>query len=96
MAIFHGILLLTVLLFVPMAAAATVGLGGGAEEQDLECLPTRCREHHGPEIRFPFRLIGKQPEHCGFKTSTYLPLPSQNITAGTTTLASSIVPGHRI
>ncbi|KAI8007767.1 putative RING-H2 finger protein ATL21A [Camellia lanceoleosa] len=66
MAIFHGILLLIVLLFVPMAAAATVGLGGGAEEQDLECLPTRCREHHGPEIRFPFRLIGKQPEHCGY------------------------------
>ncbi|KAI8007380.1 RING-H2 finger protein ATL22 [Camellia lanceoleosa] len=50
-----------------MAAAATVvGVGGGAEEQDPGCLPTSCRKHHGPEIRFPFRLIGKQPERCGY------------------------------
>ncbi|XP_028084345.1 rust resistance kinase Lr10-like [Camellia sinensis] len=67
MAIFQGILLVIVLLLVPMAAAATVvGVGGGAEEQDPECLPTSCRKHHGPEIRFPFRLKGKQHERCGY------------------------------
>ncbi|GMP70541.1 hypothetical protein CsSME_00029352 [Camellia sinensis var. sinensis] len=50
-----------------MAAAATVvGLGGGAEEHDPECLPTSCSKQDGPEIKFPFRLKGKQPKHCGY------------------------------
>ncbi|KAL7183633.1 hypothetical protein ACSBR2_025926 [Camellia fascicularis] len=66
MAIFQGILLVIVLLLVPMAAAATVVGLGGAEEQHDECImPTSCRKHHGPEIRFPFRLKGKQPDYCG-------------------------------
>ncbi|WOH15219.1 hypothetical protein DCAR_0934756 [Daucus carota subsp. sativus] len=30
-----------------------------------ECRMTRC-SHHGPEIRFPFWLKEKQPEHCGY------------------------------
>ncbi|XP_028059801.1 RING-H2 finger protein ATL22-like [Camellia sinensis] len=65
MAIFQGILLVIVLLLVPMAAATVVGLGG-AEEQHDECImPRRCRKHHGPEIRFPFRLKGKLPDYCG-------------------------------
>ncbi|KAL3819997.1 hypothetical protein ACJIZ3_005902 [Penstemon smallii] len=29
------------------------------------CRPTRCHKS-GPIIRFPFRLIGHQPEHCGY------------------------------
>ncbi|KAI8008769.1 Rust resistance kinase Lr10 [Camellia lanceoleosa] len=67
MAIFQGILLLIVLLLVPMAAAATVvGVGRGAEEQDPECLPTSCGKQDGPEIRFPFRLKGHHPNHCGY------------------------------
>ncbi|CAL5374329.1 unnamed protein product [Camellia sinensis] len=64
MAIFQGIVLLIVILLRPMAAAATVG---GTEGEHDECImPTSCRKHHGPEIRFPFRLIGKQPAHCGY------------------------------
>ncbi|CAL5344123.1 unnamed protein product [Camellia sinensis] len=66
MAIFQGILLLIVLLLVPMAAAATVGELGGAKEQDAECLPTSCGKQDGPEIRFPFRLKGHHPNHCGY------------------------------
>lgn len=67
MAIFQGILLLIVILLVPMAAAAATVVGlGGAEEQHDECImPTSCRKHHGPEIRFPFRQKGKQPDYCG-------------------------------
>ncbi|KAL2527434.1 Protein kinase superfamily protein [Abeliophyllum distichum] len=30
-----------------------------------DCLPTRCHDF-GPIIRFPFRLKGRQPEHCGY------------------------------
>ncbi|THF99604.1 hypothetical protein TEA_004049 [Camellia sinensis var. sinensis] len=67
MAIFQGIRLLIVILLVPMAAAATVvGLGGGAEEQHAECLPTSCSKHDSPEIRFPFRLKGHHPKNCGY------------------------------
>ncbi|KAG8390402.1 hypothetical protein BUALT_Bualt01G0079600 [Buddleja alternifolia] len=35
-----------------------------AAAQD-ECQPTSCNAT-GPMIRFPFRLIGRQPEHCGY------------------------------
>ncbi|THG15446.1 hypothetical protein TEA_028430 [Camellia sinensis var. sinensis] len=50
-----------------MAAAATVvGLGGGAEKQHAECLPTSCSKHHSPKIRFPFRLRGHHPKNCGY------------------------------
>ncbi|GMP70524.1 hypothetical protein CsSME_00029336 [Camellia sinensis var. sinensis] len=66
MSIFQGILLLIVILLVPMAAAATVLELGGAEEQHDECImPTSCRKHRDPEIRFPFCLKGKQPDYCG-------------------------------
>ncbi|KAK4485333.1 hypothetical protein RD792_007970 [Penstemon davidsonii] len=30
-----------------------------------DCRPTRCHKS-GPIIRFPFRLIGRQPEYCGY------------------------------
>ncbi|KAK4482083.1 hypothetical protein RD792_011560 [Penstemon davidsonii] len=30
-----------------------------------DCRPTRCHKS-GPIIRFPFRLKGHQPEHCGY------------------------------
>ncbi|KAK4485332.1 hypothetical protein RD792_007969 [Penstemon davidsonii] len=30
-----------------------------------DCQPTRCHKS-GPIIRFPFRLKGRQPEHCGY------------------------------
>ncbi|XP_062079019.1 rust resistance kinase Lr10-like [Humulus lupulus] len=33
--------------------------------QDDECKEARCRED-GPTIRFPFRLKGRQPSHCGY------------------------------
>ncbi|KAI8007375.1 putative RING-H2 finger protein ATL21A [Camellia lanceoleosa] len=49
-----------------MAAAATVGELGGAKEQDAECLPASCGKQDGPEIRFPFRLKGHHPNHCGY------------------------------
>ncbi|WCJ41426.1 hypothetical protein M5689_022296 [Euphorbia peplus] len=37
----------------------------------ISCLnKDTCKEstcgHHGPAIRFPFRIIGRQPDHCGF------------------------------
>ncbi|KAL8089109.1 rust resistance kinase Lr10-like [Apium graveolens] len=35
-----------------------------AEVVGEECETKRC-SHHGPEIRFPFWLKGRQPEHCG-------------------------------
>ncbi|KAK1371304.1 hypothetical protein POM88_037396 [Heracleum sosnowskyi] len=38
------------------------GVVAGAVE---ECRITRC-SHHGPEIRFPFWIKDKQPEHCGY------------------------------
>lgn len=34
------------------------------EAVDEECRITRC-SHHGPEIRFPFRVKDGQPEDCG-------------------------------
>ncbi|KAL6321120.1 hypothetical protein AAG906_012892 [Vitis piasezkii] len=37
-------------------------INGGS--QDDECKASRC-SHHGPVIRFPFRLK-HQPEHCGY------------------------------
>lgn len=30
-----------------------------------ECLISRCSDH-GPEIRFPYMLKDRQPEHCGY------------------------------
>nr|XP_011468673.1 PREDICTED: probable receptor-like protein kinase At1g67000 [Fragaria vesca subsp. vesca] len=30
------------------------------------CIETRCK-HHGPTVRFPFRIRGSQPNHCGYE-----------------------------
>ncbi|KAL2524952.1 RING/U-box superfamily protein [Abeliophyllum distichum] len=30
------------------------------------CSPAYCNSIHGPGIRFPFRLIGRHPERCGY------------------------------
>ncbi|KAK9939095.1 hypothetical protein M0R45_015804 [Rubus argutus] len=38
-------------------------VNGGAGLED--CKETRC-SIRGPAIRFPFRLVGSQPEHCGY------------------------------
>ncbi|KAK9939130.1 hypothetical protein M0R45_015837 [Rubus argutus] len=38
-------------------------VNGGAGLED--CKQTRCSTE-GPAIRFPFRLVGWQPEHCGY------------------------------
>ncbi|KAF7830696.1 rust resistance kinase Lr10-like [Senna tora] len=38
-----------------------------------ECKELRCG-HHGPPIRFPFRLIDRQPHHCAY------PIPSFHLT----------------
>ncbi|BBG98391.1 Protein kinase superfamily protein, partial [Prunus dulcis] len=40
--------------------------GGGAVVGLGDCAETRCK-HDGPAIRFPFRLKGRQPIHCGYK-----------------------------
>ncbi|KAM5584983.1 hypothetical protein ABKV19_004390 [Rosa sericea] len=37
--------------------------GGGVGLED--CTETRCSSH-GPTVRFPFRLQGRQPVHCGY------------------------------
>ncbi|KAK1351775.1 hypothetical protein POM88_054058 [Heracleum sosnowskyi] len=47
--------------------------GVAAEAVGDECKIKRC-SHHGPEIRFPFQLKDRQPEHCGlpgFRVSCY-------------------------
>lgn len=42
----------------------SVGFQEPAAAQD-ECGPTSCSSS-GPIVRFPFRLKGRQPEHCGY------------------------------
>ncbi|KAJ6760289.1 RING/U-BOX SUPERFAMILY PROTEIN [Salix purpurea] len=39
-----------------------VSHGVGLEDM---CREERCKKH-GPVIRFPFRIKGKQPDHCGY------------------------------
>lgn len=46
--------------------------------QDI-CLPTRCFDS-GPVIRFPFRIKGRQPEHCGYPGFDLSCNPINNIT----------------
>nr|GMC64769.1 rust resistance kinase Lr10-like [Ipomoea batatas] len=36
----------------------------GHEHED--CEPKRCDQKGGPDVLFPFRLIGKQPDECGY------------------------------
>ncbi|CAL2265280.1 unnamed protein product [Prunus armeniaca] len=49
-----------------LAVVVVIGIGvnGGVGHED--CRETRCRPD-GPAIRFPFRLKGRQPIHCGFR-----------------------------
>ncbi|RVW87494.1 Rust resistance kinase Lr10 [Vitis vinifera] len=72
-----GISLFFFFLFMRLLAE----INGGS--QDDECKASRC-SHHGPVIRFPFRLK-HQPEHCGYpkfelscseENRTILELPS--------------------
>ena len=37
------------------------------KEMNPECQELRC-SHHGPPIRFPFKLKGMHPDHCGYST----------------------------
>ena len=47
-------------------------------EQD-DCIDQRCGQH-GPEIRFPFRLEGLQPQRCGYSRSFDLSCSKDNQT----------------
>jgi hypothetical protein len=38
---------------------------------DDQCKESSCDGIHGPFIRFPFRLKGKQPKWCGYNNSWY-------------------------
>ncbi|KAL1802187.1 hypothetical protein ACET3Z_030834 [Daucus carota] len=52
-------------LFWPILLFAISGvLAERAEVAGEKCKTSRC-SHHGPEIRFPFQLRDRQPEHCG-------------------------------
>ena len=52
-----GMVLPSLLLFVLFIVVLGEGQNG--------CPELRC-SHDGPAIRFPFRLIDKQPSHCGY------------------------------
>jgi hypothetical protein len=56
-----GICLEMVIAYLFLFLAFTVDL---EEAQSTACNESRCG-HHGPPIRFPFRL-NSQPEHCGY------------------------------
>ena len=49
--------------FFLVLSAAAVGLDPAAPDQD-DCQPKSCK-HHGLLVRYPFRLKGRQPDHCG-------------------------------
>ena len=49
--------------FFLVLSAAAVGLGPAAPDQD-DCQPKSCK-HGGPIVRYPFRLKGRQTDHCG-------------------------------
>ncbi|XWS75269.1 hypothetical protein CRYUN_Cryun01aG0071600 [Craigia yunnanensis] len=49
--------------FFLVLSAAAVGLGPAAPAQD-DCQPKSCK-HGGPRVQYPFRLKGRQPDHCG-------------------------------
>ncbi|GMI83345.1 hypothetical protein HRI_002003800 [Hibiscus trionum] len=50
--------------FFLVSSAAAVGLGPHSTYPD-GCKPTSCKRG-GPSVRFPFRLKGRQPDHCGY------------------------------
>ena len=49
--------------FFLVLSAATVGLGSAVPDQD-DCQPRKCK-HGEPPVRYPFRLKGRQTDHCG-------------------------------
>lgn len=51
----HILLLITFTFFVPKHI----------DSAKDDCLPAFCGPHE-PEVRFPFRIIGRQPDRCGF------------------------------
>lgn len=67
--LFHFLLILT--------ATAAVGLGPSSPDEDV-CKPARCK--HGPHIRYPFRLVGRQPVNCGYSPEFDLSCNNNNKT----------------
>nr|GMC58244.1 rust resistance kinase Lr10-like [Ipomoea batatas] len=66
-------------------------LGYGYCYDPNECLPRKCGNNNGPQISFPFRLKGIQPQECGYpgfellctdkgETAMELPFPLLNAT----------------
>ncbi|XP_021295766.1 rust resistance kinase Lr10-like isoform X2 [Herrania umbratica] len=49
--------------FLLLLIASAVGLGPALPDQDV-CEPKHCK-HGQPPVRYPFRLKGRQPDHCG-------------------------------
>ncbi|KAM6579198.1 hypothetical protein CsatA_002972 [Cannabis sativa] len=47
-----------------------MGVRGASRDEDDECIEVRCGKHE-PLIRFPFRLKGKQPTHCGYNNPSF-------------------------
>ncbi|XVF82818.1 hypothetical protein PTKIN_Ptkin16aG0080600 [Pterospermum kingtungense] len=50
--------------FFLVLSATAVPLGPAASSYQDECKQTHCRRG-GPPVRYPFRLKGRQPDHCG-------------------------------
>ncbi|KAJ4822620.1 hypothetical protein Tsubulata_020951 [Turnera subulata] len=48
-----------------LMATSVAEIGPTTITTQEECKETRCKPH-GPAIRFPFRLRGSQPNHCGY------------------------------
>ncbi|KAL4280937.1 hypothetical protein GQ457_03G028120 [Hibiscus cannabinus] len=55
--------------FFLVSSAAAVGLHPPSPYPD-GCQPTSCKRG-GPSVRFPFRLKGLHPEHCGYSISGF-------------------------
>ncbi|CAJ2677395.1 unnamed protein product [Trifolium pratense] len=49
----------------------TVAVAETSSHDDDQCKESSCDGIHGPFIRFPFRLKGKQPKWCGYNNSWY-------------------------
>ncbi|XP_019160462.1 PREDICTED: RING-H2 finger protein ATL22-like [Ipomoea nil] len=61
-----------------------------SSSSDDYCSPYSCNHVSGPEIKFPFRVIGRQPERCGY------PNPGFNLSCnhqGETILTLPSTPG---
>ncbi|KAK6271127.1 hypothetical protein POUND7_008225 [Theobroma cacao] len=49
--------------FLLLLTASAVGLGPASADRDV-CEPKHCKNGQ-PRVRYPFRLKGRQPDHCG-------------------------------